>query len=173
MARRSGGPTLRTQKRTALMVGEGLGDETFLRHLKLLYLLRRDGDMRITIKKAKGKAGAHVLDFTRRQCKMADYDCRLALLDTDTDWDDAQRRNATQWGMEVVEATPCLEALLLRIADIKPAATSAGCKKAFTKRFNAEAHTPGVYHRHFPQALLDTARTRVPELDQLIRFLQQ
>lgn len=72
-----------------------------------------------------------------------------------------------------MEAQPCLEALLLRIAGAKSAPTSAGCKKAFTRRFNAEAHTPGVYERHFPQLLLEGARSRVPELDQLIRFLQQ
>lgn len=100
MARRTADPPVREQKRTALMVGEGLGDEAFLRHLKSLYFNR--GDMRITIKNAKGKGGAHVLDFTHRQCQVADYDLRLALLDTDTDWGPEQRREqrngaSTSW----------------------------------------------------------------------------
>lgn len=171
MARRAYGPPAREQKRTALMVGEGLAEQVFLNHLKALYVVR--GHKQVTVKNAKGKGGAKVLDYTRRQCQVADYDCRLALLDTDTDWDDTQRRNARAWGIEVVEASPCLEPLLLRIAGIKLPQRARHPKSVFLKRFGSPAHAPDVYERHFPQSLLEGARTRVPELDQLIRFLQQ
>ena len=45
----------------------------------------------MAIKNAKGKGGKHVLDYTIGQRKTADYDELAALLDTDTDWGDAQK----------------------------------------------------------------------------------
>lgn len=160
---------LRQVKRTALLVGEGLAEETFLRHLRSIYLER--GSKSVKIKNAKGKGGKRVLEYTLSQRKAADYAEEAALLDTDTDWDDQQRAIARQHGVEIFEATPCLEALLLGIVAQPVPRTTKACKQAFKKHFGAEAHDTRLYETHFGQAVLDTARRRLPLLDRLISFV--
>lgn len=142
-----------------------------MNHLKALYVER--GSKQVSIKTAKGKGGAHVLDYTRRQGMQADFDQMAALLDTDTDWGDAQRELALALGIEVFEAHPCLEALLLCIAGQRVPSTTAQCKKAFKQKFQAEAHAPGLFERHFPQDVLEQARNQVPELARLVNFLRR
>lgn len=108
----------RAVRRTLLIVGEGLAEEVFLRHLKRVYVER--GHKTITVKNAKGKGGGHVLAYTAGQRKAADYDQVAALLDTDADWNDERRALAQRQRIHVFEATPCLEALLLDIAGKGP-----------------------------------------------------
>jgi hypothetical protein len=169
MAQRKVNHPARQQRRTALLVGEGLAEQVFLSHLKALYVVR--GHKQVTVKNAKGKGGAHVLDYTRRQGLQAAFDETAALLDTDTDWGDEQRALAKKWGIEVIEAQPCLEALLLRIAGQRVPHATEACKKAFAKQFGAPAHEAAVLERHFTQAVLDKARAAVPALEQLVQFL--
>lgn len=167
MARRQ--PPLRPVRRTLLLVGEGLAEEAFLRHLKALYLER--GSKVVTIKNAKGKGGGHVLDYTLRQRKAAAFDDVAVLLDTDHDWDDERRGQARKAGVAVFEATPCLEAVLLDIAGHRPPATTAVCKRDFAQHFGHEAHVASLYAAHFPLALLEAARQRVQVLAALIQRL--
>lgn len=169
MAQRKADHPVRQQRRTALLVGEGLAEQVFLGHLKALYVER--GHKQVSIKNAKGKGGAHVLDYTRRQGLQAAFDETAALLDTDTDWGDEQRASARKWGIEVIEAQPCLEALLLRIAGQRVPHGTDACKKAFAKKFGSPAHETAVLERHFTRAVLDKAGPTVPALDQLMRFL--
>lgn len=167
MARRQA--SLRPVRRTLLLVGEGLAEEAFLRHLKALYFER--GSKVVTIKNAKGKGGGHVLDYTLRQRKAAAFDDAVALLDTDHDWDDARRGQARKAGVAVFEATPCLEAVLLDIAGYRPPGITAFCKRDFAQRFGHQVHVASLYAAHFPLALLEAARQRVPVLEALIQRL--
>lgn len=159
----------RQVRRTALLVGEGLAEEVFLKHLKSIYVER--GVKTVTVKNAKGKGGKQVLDYTIAQRKVADYDQEAALLDTDTDWDDVQRAHARRHRVIVFEADPCLEAMLLRIAGHQPPGTTAECKQAFQRRFGAAAHEERVHEQHFGRQVLEAARARVPVLDQLLHYL--
>lgn len=159
----------RQVRRTALLVGEGLAEEVFLKHLKAIYVER--GVKTVTVKNAKGKGGKQVLDYTIAQRKVADYDQQAALLDTDTDWDDEQRAHARRHRVTVFEADPCLEAMLLRIAGYQPPGTTGECKQAFQRRFGAAAHDERVYEQYFGRQVLDAARARVPVLQQLIEYL--
>lgn len=93
------------------------------------------------------------------------------MLDTDTDWGDEQRTLAREWGIEVIEAQPCLEALLLRIAGQRVPHGTDACKKAFAKAFGAPAHEAAVLERHFTREVLDNARATVPALALLMQFL--
>ena len=77
----------RRAARTVLLVGEGDAEVLFLQHLKSLYVQRGSG-VAVTIKNARGKGAAHVVDFARRQSSNAAFDAVAALLDTDTDWSD-------------------------------------------------------------------------------------
>jgi hypothetical protein len=167
LARRKAQP--REVRRTLLIVGEGLAEETFLRHLKRVYAER--GLKTITIKNAKGKGGGHVLDYSAGQRKAADYDQIAALLDTDADWNDERRALAQRRRILVFEATPCLEALLLDIAGLKAPAATAACKRAFMQHFGQEAHSQRVYTQHLPRETLEAARRRIELLDRLIHLL--
>ncbi|MFO1225492.1 hypothetical protein [Roseateles sp.] len=116
-------------RRTALIVGEGLAEEVFLSHLK--HLVAQRGQQSIAVKSAKGKGGRHVLDVALRQWRVADYDRVAVLLDTDTDWDDAQRARARKAKVEVFESSPCLEAMLLSILKRPVPAATKDCKRDF------------------------------------------
>jgi hypothetical protein len=157
-------------RRTTLVVGEGLAEATFLKHLKSLYLVR--GQASLTVKNAKGKGGRQVLEFTLRQRRAADYDRMATLLDTDADWDDAQRARARKEKVTVFESSPCIEALLLRVAGHSVPPTSTLCKQAFAQRFGAPAHRQEVYDRHFTVGVLNEAKDRVPLLDALVKYLR-
>lgn len=161
--------TDRQVRRTALLVGEGLAEEVFLRHLKSIYVER--GAKTVTVKNAKGKGGKQVLDYTIAQRKVADYDQEAALLDTDTDWDDGQRARARQHRVTIFEAAPCLEAELLKVAGHHAPGRTAECKQVFEQRFGAAAHDERVYDQYFGRQVLDAARARVPVLQQLIEYL--
>jgi len=164
------GASMRAQRKTVLLVGEGLAEQAFLNHLKSIYAPR--GSKQVSVKTAKGKGGAHVLEHTHRQSLQAAYDQIGALLDTDTDWGDQQRRRARRLGIEIFEATPCLEALLLCTVGMSPPATTSHCKRLFHQRFGCEAHAGDLFEAHFSRPLLDSARARVATLERLIRFLQ-
>lgn len=159
----------RTQYRTALLVGEGEAELNFLKHLKALYLQR--GDKRVTLKNAKGKGGAGVLDYTRRQWQQADFDEVGALLDTDTNWGDTQRKLAVKLKIEVFEATPCLEALVLTVLGKTVPHDTKHCKAAFEQALKAQAHSPGLFEQHLSKEVLDAAQARVPALKALVAFL--
>lgn len=164
-------PTLRTQRRTVLLVGEGHAEQQFLLHLKALYVVR--GSKSVTIKNAKGKGGRHVLTYTLRQGKQAAYDQMGTLLDTDTDWDAREQARARRGRVQVFESTPCLEALLLRIAGYGvPSGDTLTVKRAFSQRFSDPAHAPRVYEQFFDLAVLNTARARIDVLANLLRFLE-
>lgn len=171
MAPRPPRPPVRQQRRTALLVGEVLAEQVFLDHLKALYLVR--GVKSVMVKNAKGKGGAHVLDYTVRQAQQADFDQVAVLLDTDTQWGEPQRTRARQKKVQVFEASPCLESLLLLIAQPgQPAGDAVALKQQFVQRFGAQAHDPRVYQHHFSQAVLDAAAPRLPVLAAMIGFLR-
>lgn len=72
----------RQAARTLLLVGEGDAEEMFLRHLKGLFVVRGSG-LSVTIKNARGKGAAHVVDFAHRHSLNAAFDEVAALLDAD------------------------------------------------------------------------------------------
>ncbi len=159
---------------TVLVVGEGDSEVAWLQHLKSLYVARGSG-VAVTIKNARGKGAAHVVDVAIRQSRNAAFDVRVVLLDTDTDWTDKTRATARKAKVQVVPADPCLEAWLLAVhAYPVHGKTSAQLKQDFAARFGAAATDPKVFARHFPHAFLEEKRLRLPALAALIgRLLPQ
>lgn len=157
--------------RTVLLVGEGDAEEFFLRHLCSLYVQRGSG-VKVTVKNARGKGAAHVVDYAIRQSRNAEYDVKAALLDTDTDWNDRTRAAARKGRIHVVACQPCLEAVLLTLHRVSVEGRgTAQLKQEFAARFGAPASEPAVPGRHFGRALLDEARMRVPQLQDLLVLL--
>lgn len=156
--------------RTLLLVGEGDAEEFFLRHLCDLYVQRGSG-VRVTVKNARGKGAAHVVDYAIRQSRNAEYDVKAALLDTDTDRNDRTRAAARRGRIHVVACEPCLEAVLLTLHRVSVEGGTAQLKQEFAARFGAPASEPTVPGRHLGRALLDEARMRVPQLQDLLGLL--
>jgi hypothetical protein len=104
--------TWKVQK-TLLIVGEGYHDEAFLNHVKRLPGACGNG-VRITIKNAHGKGALNVIDYAEKLSRNFGYDHVAALFDADTDWTTKAAQKAKQAKIQVLLATPCLEAMLLR-----------------------------------------------------------
>ena len=158
----------RAVRRTILIVGDGDAEVAFINHLKSLYNTRQSG-LAVTVKNARGKGALGVVSFTIRQGLNADYDVKVALLDTDTDWNDKTQAAARKAKVQVVPCHPCLESVLLAMhGDTAQSRSSAQCKLAFTARFGVPAHEASLYPKHFMFEFLEKARHASPELELLL-----
>ena len=168
-----GKPRQRHVARTVLLVGEGDAELSFMQHLKRIYVQRGSG-VAVTLKNARGKGAAHVVDFAIRQSRNAAYDVKAVLLDTDTDWNDKTRATARNARVQVMACEPCLEAVLLNIhkAPIEGRST-AQLKQDFAARFGAAASDATVYPKYFGEALINEAKTRCVVVVELFRFMTQ
>ena len=164
----------RSASRTLLMYGEGLGEEMFLKHLRGLY--SRDSGVAVTIRNGKGGTAVNII--TNAVNEPGAYDRRIVILDNDKSEQemDNARVEARQHGVEVLENSPCLEAMLLTI--LRPGQsfsgrTSAWCKSEFESNYlNKKKRTElGEYGKFFPKAILDTQRKKVADLNILISLM--
>jgi len=160
----------RLAKIAALAVGEGKAEMALLNHIRQLYLPRGCGTT-LKVQGNIGKGGRGVLTYAIRISAGLEYDRRIALLDTDTDWDDGERARARDEGIIVIESDPCLEAWLLAVHRFHPQLSSIGFKREFLERFGAPAHDAAVYTAHFQPDRLDGARALVPTLERLLSAL--
>ena len=72
-------------RKTKLIVVEGKAEEVFVKHLVSLYVVR-GASTHPTVKNARGKGGAHVLDVALRNMCNAQFDQVVLVLDTDVQW---------------------------------------------------------------------------------------
>jgi hypothetical protein len=150
----------RVLRPTLLVVGEGYAEYEFLCHIRSLYCSDMNG-CAMSVRNAKGKGAAHVVDHAIKAGRAAAYDQVAALLDTDTDWNDKTARSARQNGVIALLSEPCLESVLLNIHGVKSVGLTADRKNAFRKKFGGEAHDDGLVEKHFSKDILDQSRERV------------
>lgn len=156
--------------RTVLLVGEGDAEVLFMQHFKSLYVQRGSGVV-VTIKNARGKGAAHVVDFAFRQSRNAAYDVKAVLLDTDTDWNDKTRASARKAKIHVMPCDPCFEAVLLNAHQAPvDGRMTAHLKQDFAARFGASASDPSIL-RHFSREVFNDARSRITVLNDLLNLL--
>jgi len=165
----------RFAKRTLLIFGEGLAEEMFLRHLKSLY--SHDGGVRVKILRGKGGSPADiVVDAVKA---FGDYDKKVVVLDNDKSADEMEkaRREAKLRSILLLEHTPCLEAVLLKILG-KGGGVGKGksdwCKSEFESKYigKKKRDERAEYEKVFPKTLLDKRRIDIYELEALISLLQ-
>ncbi|WP_156803436.1 RloB domain-containing protein [Frateuria aurantia] len=165
----------RAVKETLLIVCEGDAETAFVRYVKRTYqdvLGRAVQDVN-----AKGKGGKHVLDFGLNRAKYNRApDKLILLLDTDTDWDDAQRLRAqrarvNRRSVDVVEGHPCLEAWLLHILGSEVEGDTQYQKRTFKDCTGVEAHEATWMNRLLSRDVLNGARARVPQLSELMNHM--
>jgi len=162
--------SLRTVRRTVLIVGEGYAEEAFLRHIRALYTSKQQG-FRMEIGNARGKAAGHVVDHALKLRARAQYDMVAALLDTDADWTAVVRERAIAGEIMVLPSSPCLEALLLAVIGHGREGNTRSQKTRFLQHFGGEAHEENVIARQLTRPVLDKARHHVEALDQLLKLI--
>lgn len=160
----------RAQKQTLLLVGEGYDEEAFLKYLKS-QLIGRNAGLEVKIKNAKGKGAKHVIEWTIRQAKNADYDKVAALLDTDTDWTPTAKKQAKSKKIVVLESDPCFEAMLLRLLGVMPEIDSKKLKKQFEPCVNGASGLPENYGINFHPDFLKSRRHLEKTIDELLKLL--
>lgn len=161
----------RPQKQTLLLVGEGYDEEAFLKYLKS-QLVGRNAGMEVKIKNAKGKGAKHVIEWTIRQAKNAEYDVAAVLLDTDTDWTPTVKKQAKVKRIVVLESNPCLEAMLLRLLGVTPEIDSKKLKKQFAPYVSDDATLAEHYSAHFNPDALKSKRHLEKTIDDLLKLLK-
>jgi len=167
--------TKRIVRETLLIVAEGDAEVAFIRHLKIVY---RDFLGRaVQDANARGKGGRHVLEVAIRRANNRDHDKVILLLDTDTNWSDAERSKARKsrigrrGRLDVIESSPCLEAWILRILGIETEGDTKHFKRLFKAQIGCEAHEPGWMERTLSKEVLDGARDRVQQLADLMNHM--
>ena len=155
--------------KTLLIVGEGYDEVAFLNHLKQFPGVCGRG-VEITIRNARGKGAAGVIDCAIKLSANADYDHVAALLDTDTDWTSAVAKLAKRKLIQVLTSDPCLEALLLSVIGEKP-----GQARDLKKQFDPYVRNDGTrredYVEYFGLPVLQAARQNEPTIDDLLTLL--
>jgi hypothetical protein len=164
-------PKPRLQKSTLLLVGEGYDEEAFLKYLKS-ELIGRDANLEIKIKNARGKGAKHVIEWTIRQAKNADFDAVGVLLDTDTDWTLTVKKQAKKEKIIILASDPCFEAMLLRLIDVTPEIETKKLKKQFAGYVNDAANVSKNYAKHFNPVVLKNKRDMEIAIDQLLTLLK-
>ena len=159
------------QRQTLLAVGEGKADAAFLRYLRGLYCSDRQG-VSVTLRNANGKGPSNVISTAIGALRIASFDQKLCLLDTDIVWTAKNISDAKRHKIQLIGAVPCLEGLLLHILGKSVPTGSDECKrqlKSITGKSMLEAED---YAGYFPHELIQHARIRMAELDRLLRLFE-
>jgi len=163
----------RQANKTILIFGEGLDEKIFIKHLKGSYSHNKN----ISIKIWGGKGGGPediVLDAYRT---LGAFDKRVVILDNEKSMPEMTkaRIKAKQLGIDIIENTPCLESLFLKILGKKVNNSKPSqLKKEFEWAYLSEKRRRNVseYKKIFPKKLLDSKRSQIPELDKLISVME-
>lgn len=165
----------RAASQTLLMYGEGLGEETFLKHLRGLYA--RNSGVAVTIRNGKGGNAVNIIIDALNT--PGSFDNRIVVIDNDKGDVEMQRarQEAKNRGIQLIENTPCLEAILLAILnDGKNYSNkrSSWCKGEFESNYLDKKKRTELneYGKFFPKSLLDQQKAKVLELQKFISIME-
>ncbi len=165
----------RLAKRTLLIHGEGEEDCVFLKHLRSLYSQNSNSTCKINRGKG-GSADSIVLQAIRSP---GAYDKRIVILDNDKAKNEMAkaRRLAKEKNIELIEHTPCIEAILLSILTTKNSfkqKNSSEYKKEFESKYiNSKKRSKITeYQKLFSKKMLDRKRLKIKELGLLISLFE-
>jgi len=170
--------TNRVVRATALLFGEGRDDRMFLAYLVSIYAAGQDlRRPKISTKKGRGGSADGVVQDAHKL--PGSYSRKLVKLDKDRPQEeiDEATRIAQRHKIQIVFSMPCIEGTLLNI--LEPGTNYANkssqtCKRTFESRYISTANRGKMseYVRWFTKDLLDEARQRVPELNELITYIE-
>ncbi len=164
----------RTVRPTALIFCEGAEDLIFVRHIKKLYASQSASRTNFTVTKGNGGAQDKLVNEALKV--PGDFSRRLLKMDRDRPEDERLKaeQKAARGNILIAWSLPCLEAMLLAILDSQNYSRylSKTCKRKFESDHIPEDKRTdsSAYDRIFSKEILDEARLRLPELDDLISF---
>ena len=168
----------RRTKTTVLIVGEGPKDQTFLHHLKEIYVLR-EGEIAVKVECGSGGCPRSVIQKAIRLRDSRDYDKCVVFVDGDVPLKidrELNRRIKEKPRVEIRLIKPCMEGLLLEILrhpNFKRYGSPAGfCKREFEAYIPIGKQTETIsYARIFPKHLIDSRRISVPDLNAILKIM--
>lgn len=162
----------RQANKTLLIFGEGFSEEIFLKYLRSIYSFNKN--VAITIKRGKGGTPYNVvLDANKLP---GAFDKKIVIIDNDKSKTEIQKARsiAKEKNIELIENTPCLEALFIAILDKKYNQNSNWFKHKFESKYldKKKRDELNEYLKLFPQKLLDKKKNEIPELKKLISIME-
>ena len=165
------------QKKSHLFFGEGAEDRAFLCHLKDVFVNKSTH----YIKLEKGFGGSPV-DVVKEALKHSDigYDLIIVVIDGDRPQQEYNEIKKLIKGknLKVIIMRPCMESVLLSILEPGKkwhSKKTDHCKSRFEREYVSAKHrtNPKSYVKHFPKKVISEARSRIPELDGLVRHITE
>jgi len=165
----------RSASKTILIYGEGLDEETFLKHLRSIY--SNNTNVAVTIRKGKGGS---VLDLVIDAYKSyGAFNKKVVVLDNDKGITEMRKAKteAKKRRIELYENTPCLESILLSIlvnGKNFRNKSSKWCKQEFETKYldRKRRNELKKYTKLMPKKLLDKQSNKIPELKRLISLMR-
>lgn len=158
-------------KPSILVYTEGLSEANFLKHLRQIY----NKEYTPNIKIITGHGGSVTNIVSNASHAPGEYTRRFVIVDTDKPHDEIAQaeQRARESSITILANHPCLEAVLLSILQPGPnykEKSSTWCKRTFQEKYiNYRSHPDKyAYLRTFPLALLERAKSRVPELENMV-----
>lgn len=154
-------------KKTLLIYGEGLDEKKFVEHLRGIYA--KDSGVKVSIRRGKGGSPKDIIIQAAKE--FGEFDKRVVVVDTDRGAQEVSdaREEAQGKNIELIENSPCLEALLLSILDNGKSfssKTSKWCKKEFQSKYGSSN-----WGNIFTKKLLDERRKNIEKLNKLIGLI--
>lgn len=165
---------MRQPRITVLAYGEGEDERIFLRHLVDCYCRRH----LVSVQTGSAGGGSPISIFGKAlQARRGEIrDVEFILLDTDKEWPVEMIEGAEKENIRLIGNSPSLEALFFQILDPDfdtSTITATTCKKEFEKRYcegnNFDEDNCTLL---FAKAVLNDARTRIPNLDYIINSME-
>lgn len=167
----------RKQRKTnhaRLIVGEGLTEARFLKHLKTLFHTR-DSGLSVKIGQAKGGSPENIVEYCIRQTYSAAYNSAFVWMDTDCVRTDKLKRDASnnQPPLSLLGSDTCVEAFFLTLLN-KPTSPKTRQNKSKLKRLTKVDTSAQIeFNTHFPQTMLEQAKGKVELLSRLIDLVSR
>ena len=156
---------------TIILICEGTAELQYATTIRDCYLSRNCGTV-LQPQNAHGGGGKKSLWMARSLQSQTAHDAYGILIDTDEHWADEDRVEAKRAGIVVIENTPCLEAILLRIGGNRISPKTKENKEAFEKEYGGPAHTPNLIKKYFPKSKFEAARSAGSALDEFLRLIR-
>lgn len=157
------------------MYGEGFCEEVFLKYLRRSYSY--NSGMAVTIRNGKGGGAIEVIVSASKE--PGDFGRRVVVLDNDRSIREmsSARLEAKSKGIELLENTPCLEALFLTILRENVSFSnkqSDWCKSEFESNYLDKRKRTEIeeYQKIFPKDILERRRKDISILNQLILIME-
>lgn len=152
-----------------IVVGEGAHDKAFLSHMKELYD-SRETNQKVKIESADGGSPRDIINATISKTKIAEYNRRYILMDSDISISASDYALATEKKITLLLSEPlCLEGMLLDVLGQKTPLTSQDCKGKLHPHLAGHPAIKQSYCVKFPKPVLDaTSKQTIVKLRKVL-----